>query len=153
MEDGDVPGSGFLQGEVGPLHHLHGGHAGREDDRFSAGSDVPEEGNVGDISRADFHQRHAQPQEEVDVLRVVSGGEKGDADGVTVLLDGLEFSVSQLQRLQHLVLGLLTSGVGLLVIGLLRVRRNDFLRHVLKARIFAMVMDMSRYDEGIKETN
>ena len=26
---------------------------------------------------------------------------------------------------------------------------NDFLRHVLKARIFAMVMDMSRYDEWI----
>lgn len=30
---------------------------------------------------------------------------------------------------------------------------NDFLRHVLKARIFAMVMDMARYDEWIKETN
>ena len=29
---------------------------------------------------------------------------------------------------------------------------NAFLRHVLKARIFAMVMDMSRYDEGIQET-
>ena len=30
---------------------------------------------------------------------------------------------------------------------------NDFLRHVLKARIFAMVMDMSRYDQWIQETN
>ena len=30
---------------------------------------------------------------------------------------------------------------------------NDFLRHVLKARIFAMVMDMSRYDQWIKETD
>ena len=29
---------------------------------------------------------------------------------------------------------------------------NAFLRHVLKARVFAMVMDMSRFDEGIKET-
>jgi GTPase involved in cell partitioning and DNA repair len=29
---------------------------------------------------------------------------------------------------------------------------NEFLRHVLKSRIFAMVMDMSRYDEGIQET-
>jgi len=29
---------------------------------------------------------------------------------------------------------------------------NDFLRHVLKSRIFAMVMDMARYDEGIQET-
>lgn len=29
---------------------------------------------------------------------------------------------------------------------------NDFLRHVLKARFFAMVMDLSRYDEGITET-
>lgn len=29
---------------------------------------------------------------------------------------------------------------------------NAFLRHVLKARIFAMVMDMARYDEGIQET-
>jgi hypothetical protein len=26
------------------------------------------------------------------------------------------------------------------------------LRHVLKARVFAMVMDMSRYDAGIQET-
>jgi GTP-binding protein len=29
---------------------------------------------------------------------------------------------------------------------------NDFLRHVLKSRVFAMIMDMSRYDEGIQET-
>jgi hypothetical protein len=29
---------------------------------------------------------------------------------------------------------------------------NAFLRHVLKARVFAMVMDMARYDEGIQET-
>lgn len=29
---------------------------------------------------------------------------------------------------------------------------NDFLRHVLKSRIFAMVMDMARFDEGIQET-
>ena len=29
---------------------------------------------------------------------------------------------------------------------------NAFLRHILKARIFAMVMDMSRYDQGIQET-
>ncbi len=30
---------------------------------------------------------------------------------------------------------------------------NDFLRHVLKSRIFAMIMDMSRYDQWIQETN
>lgn len=30
---------------------------------------------------------------------------------------------------------------------------NDFLRHVLKSRVFAMVMDMSRYDQWIQETN
>lgn len=29
---------------------------------------------------------------------------------------------------------------------------NDFLRHVLKARLFAMVADLSRYDKGIWET-
>jgi GTPase Era involved in 16S rRNA processing len=29
---------------------------------------------------------------------------------------------------------------------------NAFLRHVLKARVFAMVMDMTRYNEGIQET-
>jgi GTPase Era involved in 16S rRNA processing len=29
---------------------------------------------------------------------------------------------------------------------------NAFLRHILKARVFAMVMDMSRYDAGIQET-
>jgi GTPase Era involved in 16S rRNA processing len=29
---------------------------------------------------------------------------------------------------------------------------NDFLRHVLKSRIFAMITDMSRYDQGIQET-
>lgn len=29
---------------------------------------------------------------------------------------------------------------------------NDFLRHVLKSRVFAMVMDMARYEEWIDET-
>jgi GTPase Era involved in 16S rRNA processing len=29
---------------------------------------------------------------------------------------------------------------------------NAFLRHILKARVFAMIMDMSRYDAGIQET-
>ena len=29
---------------------------------------------------------------------------------------------------------------------------NAFLRHILKARVFAMVMDMARYDQGIQET-
>lgn len=29
---------------------------------------------------------------------------------------------------------------------------NEFLRHVLKSRVFAMVMDMNRYEKGIQET-
>ena len=105
MKENDLVVIFLLNGAHRSLYIVDCGGASREDDGLSLASDVLEEWNRGDVSRANFIGGHAQCIQHVHAVFVPGARHEGDADLVCLGDETFPLRFAELvQLVEHLVL-------------------------------------------------